>query len=221
MSQTGPNSSETGQQSSLSSKNILSCRVALSLREDNGQLSLRSFRGEGRRGHHAPRPHICISDWHSIRIGIKGVGSWFPWIWAFHAFWLIAPTCKAVTRAAVYSSCPPLHCGWCNSGFIHQSPWIATSSSRRQTCCRGAGAPFACMRCPAKRSVALRLPTDRQPVWIPSLISFLVSQIICVLLRFHAQSITNFFDMFLCAVECRWRQLNYTTHGKSCFLQSL
>lgn len=40
--------------------------------------------------------------------------------------------------------------------------------------------------------------------WIPSLISFLVSQIIYVLLCFHAQSITNVFDMCLCAAECQW-----------------
>lgn len=109
-------------------------------------------------------PHICISDWHSIRIGIKGVGSWFPWIWAFHAFWLTASTCKAVTRAAVSCSCPPFHHSPCNSGFIHRPSWIATSSSWRKTCCRYAWPAFACMHCPAKHSVAPCLPTDRQPM---------------------------------------------------------
>lgn len=55
--------------------------------------------------------------------------------------------------------------------------------------------------------------------WISSLISFLVSRIIYVLLCFHAQSITNVFDMGLCGAECQWRQLNCITPWKSWFAE--
>lgn len=117
----------------------------------------------------ATRPRICMSDWHSIRIGIKGAGSWLPWIWAFHAFWLIASPRKAVTRAAVCRSCPSLRSSsWCDSGFIHQPAWKATPSSRGQTWC---GPQLACMLHPDPRSAAPACPLTGG-LRVPSLISF-------------------------------------------------
>lgn len=141
----------------------------------------------------APRPGICISDWHSIRIGIKG---WAPGFLDLGLSRLLIDSfcLEAVTRAQLSAAPVRLSTAVVWSGFHSSAPWIATSSSWRKTCYCRSGSAFACVRCPAKCSMARRLPTDRQPVDPVLIVSEL--QIICVLLRFHAQSITNFFDMF-------------------------
>ena len=130
------------------------------------------------------------------------------------------PGCKAVTRAAVSCSCPPFHCGWCNSGFIHQPPWIATSSSWRKTCCCRSGSAFACKRCPAKCSMARRLPTDGQPVDpVPDKFSGF-SNYLC----FTSLSCSkhNKFLWYVSVVLWNANGINWTVshHRKSCFCRA-